>query len=176
MWPYYNGGIIFMPWDCELPRLWTDYGHRIAKLFQNKPEKVRSRVKSDMVSLAIAIERLKQQGACFKPLPDHLHGHWMHLQGGLLSLEKIKLFHATNMFQPAYNTLEATRQFLCFGPGWIYQNLRWELDKRANRQCYRWKERRQNLLQVISSIVKLAYLRQKLYNKYIRAALDNGYR
>jgi hypothetical protein len=160
--------MVFLPWDCPLPQLWVEHVERIANYFRTRPNSaINSVIKSDMAGLATAIEQIKQQGVPFKLLPDSLHAHWLHLQGGLLSFRHIKLFHFTGLFKATGTTMTATHQRLHLGPIWLYQNLRDTLERRAKRQCYYKPGRRRNLHKVIWAILALTYRQQKLYNKYI---------
>ncbi|MCB0193567.1 MAG: hypothetical protein KDJ65_16590 [Anaerolineae bacterium] len=171
--PYYNGGMVFMPWDCPLPSLWVEYVGRIAKFFKSRPNAINSVLKSDMAGLAAAIERLKQQGARFKTIPDPLHGHWLHLQGGLLSLPQIKLFHNTGSFKlpGKETTATATWQWRGIGPVWLYHDLKRTLTRRVHDQCLLLRKRHCHLLNVMKASLTLAYRQQKLYNKYIASVL-----
>jgi len=93
MLPYYNGGVLFAPWDCGLREVWGEHICRIVALFKGKDEAFFA-VENDMAGLATTIEHFKRQGIPFVQLPACFNARYLHLYKSALSLSEIKLYHA----------------------------------------------------------------------------------
>lgn len=99
MFPYYNGGVLLLPWDCGLRPLWEDHIRKIAAGFHERDKHWRFLGAGDEVGLATAIELLKRHGVAFKRLPDDHHACWHHVWAGVLRWSDVKLFHAQSTFR-----------------------------------------------------------------------------
>ena len=174
MLPYYNTGVIFMPWTCgiRLRALWEEHIYQITTLFNEQEDDALGGIKNcDQAGFATSIEFLKQQGISFTLLPDIFHGHWVHFQGGTMRLSDIKLFHATSSFKGIGLEITSTSpsHYLGFGPMWLYQNFWIELNR--SKTCLYVASIRQNFRSMVIDTCKLTLMQQRLYNKYIAIAL-----
>lgn len=90
--PYYNGGVIYAPWRCELGEVWRSHLTRILRL-SSRIIKPKAKA-SNQPSLATAIAHLQSQGFNFQLLPDEYHVRWQHLATGAVSSRTARIFHA----------------------------------------------------------------------------------
>ena len=97
MLPYYNCGVIYGPWNDDLPTKWVENAQRIAHLFPNGNrlnEAYKAVRYCDQASFALAIEQLKREGVSFTHLPTPFHTHFVHLYAKDIKLSDVKLYHA----------------------------------------------------------------------------------
>jgi hypothetical protein len=99
MVPFYNSGVLFLPWDCGLRPLWEEHIGAIAAQFSEDDERWRWLGANDEAGLATAVELLKQRGVPFVRLPDVYHTRWLHVHGGAVRWSDVKLFHALGFFR-----------------------------------------------------------------------------
>ncbi len=85
--PFYNGGIVFAPWQSSLGTIWKDHLLQISKVAKRKAKI------SNQPSLATAIAYLKSSGYSFKLLPDEYHVRWQHIAAGVVTCNNIRLLH-----------------------------------------------------------------------------------
>ncbi|MCJ8329113.1 MAG: hypothetical protein HRT89_00090 [Lentisphaeria bacterium] len=83
--PYYNGGIIYAPWESSLGDVWRDHLIRISEIDPKRS--------SNQPSLATAIHELQLKGIKFRLLPDEYHVRWQHISTGAVRSRDIKLLH-----------------------------------------------------------------------------------
>jgi hypothetical protein len=98
MLPYYNSGVIVMPWSLDLRSIWERHIRTIAILFAPGDEAAASMRASDQAGLATAIEACRQQGTPVTLLPDACHAHWLALYRGTPPPASWELFHALFVF------------------------------------------------------------------------------
>lgn len=97
--PYYNSGVLFLPWKCDLRKIWGEHIRKIDAIFVNvNDEEWKAHKDMDQAGLATAIEYLKAQGVPFVRLPDSFHGRWRHIYRRYLELSEITLYHMTGSF------------------------------------------------------------------------------
>ena len=94
MFPYYNAGVLFLPWDCGLREIWEDHIRRIKALFSEEDEAWSSVGESNQAGFATALQQLRDGGLPFKRLPPCFHANFVHIYSRTLSLGEMKLFHA----------------------------------------------------------------------------------
>lgn len=96
MFPYYNAGILYAPWSCNLSARWAENAYRIADLFSDRSlsEPLEGVLVSDQAAFALAVEQLKREGVPFTSLASHFHGTRHHLYADALELSDVKLYHA----------------------------------------------------------------------------------
>jgi hypothetical protein len=94
MLPYYNGGIVFLPWDSGLRPLWEEHLRTIAASFSGGDPAWRHLMDENQAGLATAIEVLKRRGVAVLRLSHALHATPLHLFQNALRVSDIKLFHA----------------------------------------------------------------------------------
>ncbi len=100
MWPLYNGGLFFVPFDAPLPQLWIEHWNRISELFNRDDPLWVDVVLSDMTALATSLRQLQHDGNLdVITLPESFNGRWMQIVGGQVTLEIVSLFHAVNLFR-----------------------------------------------------------------------------
>lgn len=112
MFPYYNTGIIYAPWSCNLEERWIQNAQCIKELFSDgdpdyRPQK--SVVSCDQAAFALSVEQLKQEGVPFTRLAPRFHANRYRLYSGSLKLSDVKLYHATG-FPP-----KIARPFTSYG-------------------------------------------------------------
>ncbi len=94
MFPYYNTGVLFLPWDCGLREIWEDHIRRIKALFSEQDEAWKSVGESNQAGFATALQQLRGGGLPFKRLPSCFNANFVHIFSRTLSLGEMKLFHA----------------------------------------------------------------------------------
>lgn len=170
--PYYNSGILFFPWRCDLRMLWEQ--HNLAIIPKMLQEKANSPSKSVLISdqpaLATAITHLKLQGIQFRPLPKVYHVRWQHIYAHQLSIRETRLFHAVGIFkQLSPNLMQAIE---------AYQHL-------LTHQCTTALNRRKPHVNALTGIyltikyklalqdiARLRAILETLYIKYVQPALE----
>ncbi|MCH2116931.1 MAG: hypothetical protein MK161_04460 [Pirellulales bacterium] len=93
--PYYNGGAVLAPVDCDLRVLWEQNIRRIAALFPQHEGKLKSIHTSDQAGLAVSLWQLSQQGWCLRRLPDSLNCRWRNIYAESPSLHETGVLHLT---------------------------------------------------------------------------------
>jgi hypothetical protein len=98
---YYNSGVFLVPWALapELLEHWEGYLDRLAELFPLADPAHRKIAVEDQVSLALALERIKEMHLPLRRLPDPLHTSWMHLMAGAVALEDVRMYHAVHLLR-----------------------------------------------------------------------------
>lgn len=97
--PYYNSGVVYLPWGCGLREAWEQDLRTIAELFRDAEPVMRRMSRRDQFGLAVALERLRHRGTPVVLLPKGFNVVWHHLRQGLVTRDEIRLFHATNLFR-----------------------------------------------------------------------------
>lgn len=93
--PYYNSGAVLVPANCGLRSLWEENIRRIAALFPQQGGKLKWIHNSDQAGLAVSLCQLRQQGWCFRRLPDSLNCRWRNLYAESPSLHETGVLHLT---------------------------------------------------------------------------------
>lgn len=93
MMPYFNGGVVFAPWACDLRRRWAENVVRIAGLFDESQGRRRWIHHSDQAGLAVTLETLRLEGWAVRRLPDAFNTRWLHLYAGSPAPEAIAVMH-----------------------------------------------------------------------------------
>lgn len=94
MWPYYNTGVVFLPWDSGFGRIWEEHIRKIKGLFSEEDEAWRSVGRSNQAGFATAVQSLRASGVAFRRLEHPYNSNYLHLYRGSLADEEMKLFHA----------------------------------------------------------------------------------
>ncbi len=97
--PYYNGGVLLVPWKAGLRELWEPYTRKVNEYYRGRPGDWISVSNCDQASLAVTLTKLQNQGIPFKRLPDALHGNRWFYWSGKLKDEDTRLFHAIKFFK-----------------------------------------------------------------------------
>ena len=123
--PYHNTGVLLAPRACALRERWAEHYRRIGELFGTSaaarqagpasPSRLggwlarrwRGKVPHtvspcDQSAFATAVESLRAEGVPFRRLPDAYHARQAHCQAGALSLDEMRIFHATNFLRHAH--------------------------------------------------------------------------
>ena len=101
MLPYYNGGVVFAPWDCDLRGLWERSILRITGLYDDSGAVRKWIHHSDQAALAMSIASLQAAGRPFRRLPDAFNTRWQHLYAGTPAVEEIAVMHCCWSFLSA---------------------------------------------------------------------------
>jgi hypothetical protein len=102
MTPYYNGGVVFAPWNCRLRELWERNIRRVAAVFPEGPRRIRSIHHSDQAGLAVSLRMLEAEGWNVRRLDDRFNTRWRCLYGSELGVEDYVFCHLTT-FLHAYS-------------------------------------------------------------------------
>jgi hypothetical protein len=129
---YYNSGIFLVPW-ARAPALlehWEGYLDRLAELFPLAEPAHRKIAVEDQVSLALALERMKEMRAPLRRLPDRLHTTWMHLMAGVVAFEDARMYHAVHLLRlgdpgPTADWLREVALYESFILGHVYPPTAW---------------------------------------------------
>jgi len=95
-YPYYNGGVVFAPVDCDLGTLWYQTVDRIAALF-DPSEPIKGVHKSDQAGLAVSIQILRERGVPFHRLPDRFHARRRFFYAPDMDYDAFRLLHITGL-------------------------------------------------------------------------------
>jgi hypothetical protein len=94
MLPYYNSGSVLVRRGSELRAVWEDCLRRIPAIFQGRNVVPADAVTSgDQVALAVAVQRLREQGTIFELLPRAFNTRLIHFRGGA-RVGSVRLLHA----------------------------------------------------------------------------------
>ncbi len=119
MLPYHNTGVVLVPRDCGLRELWVDHQTRIRALFEGGDDPLASRTwqgriaarlrgrrkvpravgTCDQAGFASAVQELRGRGVPFRRLPDAYHARRIHSEAGALTLNEMKIYHATGFLR-----------------------------------------------------------------------------
>jgi hypothetical protein len=98
MVPYFNSGVVYAPWDCDLRAIWENNIRYIASLFSTA-ERVSPWISSsDQAGMALSFQMLREKGVPFHRLSAADHTVPIHIFRHALALSDIKLFHALGLF------------------------------------------------------------------------------
>lgn len=95
MFPYYNSGVLFLPWDSGIQPHWEKRILQAASLFRPGDEAWFAVGQGDQVGLALALDDVAGDGLPLRRLPPSYHSQWMYLYRGTLPLAETRIFHAT---------------------------------------------------------------------------------
>jgi hypothetical protein len=98
MVPYFNSGVIYAPWQCDLRALWEKGIRHIVATIEPKGAAGKLVIGDDQGGLSIAVELLKRQGLPFRRLPDVYNTVSMHIYRRAVKLDDAKFFHAFRIF------------------------------------------------------------------------------
>ena len=168
IFPYYNSGVVFLPWRCDLRTLWEDHIRRITGLFSEKDEIWQAVAYSDQAGLATSIESLRRRGIPFARLPDTFNANWLHLYWQPLKLREIKLFHCFGLFRNMVRGLEhvdheLTRYFIKLIQRLVDECKRDDLSGRARR-----------LLPAAGKAFSLSRVLRQLYGRGVSATVGRA--
>jgi len=95
MVPYYNSGVLYLPWDSGIRPYWERRILDAASLFQPGDEAWYAVGQGDQVGLALALAAVTGNGLPLRRLPESFHSQWMYLYRGTLPIDETKIYHAT---------------------------------------------------------------------------------
>ena len=168
MWPYYNSGVLFLPWGCDLRQTWETHIRRIAALFNERDEIWQAVAYEDQAGLATSIEFLRRRGVPFVRLPPAFHANWLSMYWRQVPIKEIKLFHAFGLFRKMTTGLHALDHEL--------RRYRMSLVQSLVHECKRdhpWGRARRLLPAAIDAYA-LGNRLQSHYNHGVAGALANG--
>jgi hypothetical protein len=96
MYPYYNSGVLFLPWDSGIQPLWEKHILGAASVFEPADDAWFAVGQGDQVGLILAISAIAGDELPFRRLPISYHSQWMYLYRDTLPLDETKIFHATH--------------------------------------------------------------------------------
>ena len=100
--PYFNAGVIAVPWNFGLGACWERLIDLVPEILLNDERVAKPIVRLalyDQPPLAIAAEMLRRQGKRVSVLPDALHARWQHFCQGLVSTHDVLIAHNTGIFK-----------------------------------------------------------------------------
>jgi hypothetical protein len=164
--PYYNSGVVYAPWSCDLRAIWEDHVRRIAAMFVEvgsaTPSGYIKPVQgSDQAGLATAVAQLRQDGMPVALLPEGFNVRWHHIALRRVRVDRTLLYHATGLFR---SRDAGSRQV----PGlWDYERL---LIRRV-RGHTRKRRARPPLPRLVAALIDLHRIvgrLRRLHRKYVR--------
>lgn len=132
MLPYFNGGVVFAPWDCGLRRLWEESIRRIAGLFPETAGPRKWIHYSDQAALAMSIAVLGNAGLPFRRLPDGFNARWQHLYAGRPTPDAIAVMHCCWNFLSTIGAGPADTAAICRA---LDEFFRVKVDHRFQKLC-----------------------------------------
>lgn len=173
MIPYFNAGVIFAPWDCNLRQAWEGNVRRIADLFRADPDARPALVACDQAGLALSIELLKRDGVPFRRLRPSHHATFYHLYRNRPPLGEVHILHALQFGREADTSdffPRVHRNFIRGRLHGLHDLLRTELHEKpfAAPDLLRryWSARR--------STHRLGAILERLYHTRVAPALEAG--
>lgn len=97
--PYYNGGVLLIPWKAGLREIWEPFTQKVNSFYRGRPGDWISVSNCDQASLAVTLTKLRNEGVPFKRLPDSCHGNRWFYWSGAVTDEDCRLFHAIKLFR-----------------------------------------------------------------------------
>lgn len=167
MCPFYNGGIVFLPWNCGIRTIWEEHIRKITTLFNEHDAVWQEVAYSDQPGLATSIEFCKRNGVPFMRLPDGYHANWLYLYWRRLQLKDIKLFHAFGLFRKMTAGMSALDVELRRYRTRLIQSLVHEC-----KQDNLWGKSRR-LLPAVQDAYTLGNALQRLYKREVAGMLQN---
>ncbi|MBL4672053.1 MAG: hypothetical protein JKX81_07300 [Arenicella sp.] len=159
--PYYNGGIVFAPWESQLGDVWCNHLERIRPLTQRKARR------SNQPSLATAITYLRQQGTDFELLPPAFHTRWQHLASGVLRTDQSRLMHTIGFGR--WSNREDTNSALENINLYLSNTLSMTMRLREHQSTTERERYMQSIESKIEECHRVHQIMQNLYQKYIIA-------
>lgn len=168
MWPYYNSGVLFLPWACELRTIWEEHIRRIPELFNERDKVWGAIARSDQAGLATSIQSLRLRGVPFVRLPPAFHVNWLHMYWRKVPIKKEgKLFHAFGLFRQNAAGLDALDREIRLYRTRLIQSLVHE-----SKRDLIWGVARRLLPAAIDACA-LGTALQKLYRREVAGTLAN---
>lgn len=170
MFPYYNTGVLFLPWDCGLREAWEDHIRKIKDLFSEQDEAWRFVGESNQAGFATVLHLLRGGGLPFVRLEYPFNANYLHIYKGPLSVGEIKLFHAFGFGKRAKPGSEvfhrAVYQYRRDLGGTMYRQ--WEIHLRETRPV---KDLVRYLIPSAVRVLRLTGLIQDMYHRHVEKAL-----
>ncbi len=172
-YPYYNSGILFFPWDCNLRTTWEQHNSEIIPkmLLENTQTNGKKTIITDQIALSTTIEQLKLKGIKFCPLPMPYHARWQRIYARMLPISKTKLFHAIGIFKNGYHRDDMNQSIAAYQAR-LRQHFDLALEKRLpgeNSLTRIYLIVKYKL--AVRDIVKMGKILKLLNTKYIQPAL-----
>jgi hypothetical protein len=168
MFPYYNGGILFLPRGHDLREIWEEHIRSITALFNERDEIWQAVAYDDQTGLATTIELLRRRGVPFVRLPPAFHANWLYMYWRKVPVKEIKLFHAFGLFRKMTAGLHALDHEL--------RQYRLRLIYSLIHECKRdhfWGRARRLLPAAIDACI-LGNALQRYYKREVAGALVEG--
>lgn len=103
---YYNGGVVYSPWEAHLGEIW--YQH-LLEICEQEPDIRDGRGNvSNQPSLATAVNYLQSRGFHFQLLPSEYHVRWQSIAAGQVPLDQARLYHTIGFGRWSANIKDKT--------------------------------------------------------------------
>ncbi len=120
--PFFNSGVVLVPWALDLGARWRRHHERIAQLLEEHPlQWPGERVISDEPALATVTEELRQEGTAVVTIRWPYHTRPLLLRAGAIRWREIAIFHYHNALNPYALTVDDLQGLLY---GSRYRTLR----------------------------------------------------
>jgi hypothetical protein len=170
MFPYYNTGALFLPWDCGLREVWEDHIRRIKALFNEQDEAWKSVGESNQAGFATALQQLRSGGLPFKRLPPSFHANYAHVFSRTLSLGEIKIFHAFELGVKVRSKSEDFRRSIHQYRNHLLSTMYWRW-----RLHYHFptvgRSIALHLLPSVKDVLRMVHQMRLLYKRYVKEVL-----
>ncbi len=97
--PYYNGGVLLIPWKAGLREVWEPFTKKVNSFYRDRGGDWISVSHCDQASLAVTLTKLRDEGIPFKRLPDRCHANRWFYWAGAVTDDDARLFHAIKLFR-----------------------------------------------------------------------------
>jgi hypothetical protein len=170
MFPYYNTGVLFLPWDCGLREIWEDHIHRIKALFSEEDEAWTSVGESNQAGFATAVYQLRGSGVPFKRLPPYFHANYAHIFSRTLSLGEMKLFHAFEFGTKVQSRSEDFRRSIHQYRHHLLSTMYWLWRLNYSSPTV-GRSIARHLLPSVKDVLRTVHRMRFLYKRYVREVL-----
>jgi len=162
--PYYNGGIVYAPWDSRLGDVWRDHLIRIHEVDASITGP--KGLVSNQPSLATAIHERRLAGVHFRLLPREYHIRWQHIAAGAVTAREVKLFHSIGFGRGNHPTYESTAKsdIEIFRTNTMHQTRK----LRSHRSLLTWFRHFRNRHVRAQEWSRIYDSMELLYDKYVR--------
>lgn len=170
MFPYYNGGVLFLPWDCGLREIWEDHIRRIAAIFSEEDDAWTSVGESNQAGFATAVCHLRDRGIPFTRLPSRFNANYLHIYKRALSLGDMKIFHAFEFGTRIIRRPDAFRQSIHQYRHHLLSTMYWQWRLHYHSRTV-GRGLAFYLLPSVKDVLRIVHRMRLLYKRYVKEVL-----
>jgi hypothetical protein len=172
--PFYNGGILFVPWAAGLADVWEEHMRHITAIFEDANDEEWKYLKlTDEASLATAMQYLTKQGFPVVHLPNAFHGGWRHIYGRTMALSEIVILHMTGSFTDVDNAPASYMKAIGTYQRFLIQRFT-KVWVGGTNQSSKIADVYRRMLPALVDVYQLGRLLRNLYSRYVYKALQHN--